>query len=234
MARPFGDGAAGAMAEFDLIGLIHARVAARDDVRLGIGDDAALLQPPPGYELAVTADTLNEGVHFPAGTTPADIGWKALAVNLSDLAAMGARPAWCTLSLSLPQADPAWVQGFLDGFLELAAQHGIALVGGDTTRGPLSIGITAIGHVEAGAALRRDRARPGEDIWVTGTLGDAAAALVLGRHLPGPAGVTADGVASEVRAALDARLARPQPRVAAGRALLGLARAQLGRAAGRG
>src|SRR5690606_21413833 len=107
--------------------------------------------------------------------------------------------SWCTLSLSLPRADPAWVQGFLDGFLELAAQHGIALVGGDTTRGPLAIGITAIGHVEAGAALRRDRARAGEDIWVTGTLGDAAAALVLGGHLPAPAGVTAYGVARAPR-----------------------------------
>lgn len=213
------------MAEFDLIGLIHARVPARADVRLGIGDDAALLQPPPGHELAITADTLNEGVHFPAGTAAADIGWKALAVNLSDLAAMGARPAWCTLSLSLPRADPAWLQGFLDGFLELAALHGISLVGGDTTRGPLSIGITAMGLVEHGAALRRDRARPGEDIWVTGSLGDAAAALVLGGHLPAPEGFPGGRVAAAVQAALDARLARPQPRVAAGRALLGLARA---------
>ena len=177
------------MAEFDLIESIRARAAGRDDIVLGIGDDAALLRVPAGHELAVTADTLNAGVHFPAATAAADIGWKALAANLSDLAAMGARPAWCTLSLSLPQADAGWVDGFLDGFLGLATAHGIALAGGDTTRGPLSIAVTAMGHVEAGAALRRDRARIGDDVWVTGTLGDAAAALVLGGHLPSPSGV---------------------------------------------
>ena len=213
------------MAEFDLIGLIQQRVAARADVLLGIGDDAALLRPPAGHELVVTADTLNAGVHFPVGTAAADIGWKALAVNLSDLAAMGAQPAWCTLSLSLPQADAGWVEGFLDGFLALAGRHRIALVGGDTTRGPLSIGITAMGHVESGAALRRDRARVGDDIWVTGTLGDAAAALVLGGHLPAPPGFGAAVVSTAAQEALLARLQRPTPRVEAGRALLGLARA---------
>jgi thiamine-monophosphate kinase len=215
--------AGAAMAEFDLIGLIRERAATRADVLLGIGDDAALLQPPPGHALVVTADTLNEGVHFPAGTAAADIGWKALAVNLSDLAAMGAKPAWCTLSLSLPRADAAWVGAFVDGFLDLAGRHGIALVGGDTTRGPLSIGVTAMGLVEQGAALRRDRARVGDDIWVTGTPGEAAGALVLGGHVPGPA--PAGEVASSARAALDSRLARPTPRVEAGRALLGLAHA---------
>ena len=130
------------MAEFDLIESIRARAAGRDDIVLGIGDDAALLRVPAGHELAVTADTLNAGVHFPAATAAPDIGWKALAANLSDLAAMGARPAWCTLSLSLPQADAGWVDGFLDGFLGLATAHGIALAGGDTTRGPLSIAVT--------------------------------------------------------------------------------------------
>ena len=214
------------MAEFDLIERIRARAIARDGVLLGIGDDAALLQVPAGHELVVTADTLNAGVHFPADATPADIGWKALAVNLSDLASMGARPAWCTLSLCLPQADAGWVAGFLDGFLELAAAHGVALAGGDTTRGPLSIAVTAMGWVEAGAALRRDGARPGDDVWVTGTLGDAAAALVLGGYVPIPL----DGVAMPVveagnAAALRARLARPAPRVAVGRALAGLAHA---------
>src|SRR5690606_23328960 len=113
--------------EFDLITRIRQRVATRDDVVLGIGDDAALLQPPPGMQLAVSMDTLNAGVHFPTATTPADIGWKALAVNLSDLAAMGAQPAWCTLSLSLPEADAGFVDGFLEGFLALSAQHGVAL-----------------------------------------------------------------------------------------------------------
>jgi len=211
------------MAEFDLIGLIRERATTRDDVLLGIGDDAALVQPPPGHALVVTADTLNEGVHFPAGTAAADIGWKALAVNLSDLASMGAKPAWCTLSLSLPHADAGWVRAFIAGFLELAGRHGIALVGGDTTRGPLSVGVTAMGLVEHGAALRRDRARVGDDIWVTGTPGDAAGALVLGGHMPGPQ--PAGDVAAAARTTLESRLARPTPRVEAGRALLGLAHA---------
>ena len=214
------------MAEFDLIERIRARAIARDGVLLGIGDDAALLQVPAGHELVVTADTLNAGVHFPADAAPADIGWKALAVNLSDLASMGARPAWCTLSLSLPGDDTAWLDAFLDGFLGLADTHAVALVGGDITRGPLSIAVTAMGWVEAGAALRRDGARPGDDVWVTGTLGDAAAALVLGGYVPIPL----DGVAMPVveagnAAALRARLARPAPRVAVGRALAGLAHA---------
>ena len=197
--------------EFDLIARIRARVATRADVVLGIGDDAALLAPPPGRQLVVTADTLNDGVHFPRGTSPADVGWKALAVNLSDLASMGAEPAWCTLSLSLPQSDPAWIEGFLDGFLDLAEQHGIALVGGDTTRGPLSIAVTAMGLVEPGRALRRDGARVGDEVWVTGTLGDAAGGLALLDREPVPA--------------LRARLDRPTPRVAAGRALVGIATA---------
>lgn len=212
------------MAEFDLIESIRARAAGRDDVVLGIGDDAALLRVPPGHELAVTADTLNAGVHFPAATAAADIGWKALAVNLSDLASMGARPAWCTLSLSLPQADAGWVDAFLDGFLGLAAAHGIALAGGDTTRGPLSIAVTAMGHVESGAALRRDRARIGDEVWVTGTLGDAAGALVLGGHLPAGSGRVPTADAADATF-LAARLDRPTPRIAAGRALLGLAHA---------
>ncbi len=197
--------------EFDLIARIRARVATRADVVVGIGDDAALLAPPPGRQLVVTADTLNDGVHFPRGTSPADIGWKALAVNLSDLASMGAEPAWCTLSLSLPRSDPAWIEGFLDGFLALAGQHGIALVGGDTTRGPLSISVTAMGLVEPGQALRRDGARVGDEVWVTGTLGDAAGGLALLDREPVPA--------------LRARLDRPTPRVAAGRALAGIATA---------
>lgn len=197
--------------EFDLIARIRARVATRADVVLGIGDDAALLAPPPGRQLVVTADTLNDGVHFPRGTSPADVGWKALAVNLSDLASMGAEPAWCTLSLSLPQSDPAWIEGFLDGFLDLAGQHDIALVGGDTTRGPLSIAVTAMGLVEPGRALRRDGARVGDEVWVTGTLGDAAGGLALLGREPVPA--------------LRARLDRPTPRVDAGRVLAGIATA---------
>jgi thiamine-monophosphate kinase len=197
--------------EFDLIGRIRTRIAARADVVLGIGDDAAVLQPPPGKQVVVTADTLNAGVHFPEGTRAEDIGWKSLAVNLSDLAAMGARPAWCTLSLSLPESDPKWLDGFVDGFLQVAAQHGTALVGGDTTRGPLSIAVTAMGLVEAGSALRRDGAKVGDDVWVTGTLGDAAAAL------------QSLFAGAAVDRALRARLDRPAPRVAAGLRLVGLA-----------
>lgn len=199
--------------EFDLIARIARRAATRDDVPLGIGDDAALLRVPPGHELVVAMDTLNANVHFPRDTAPADIGWKALAVNLSDLAAMGATPAWCTLALSLPHAETAWIDGFLDGFLSLAQMHGVALVGGDTTRGPLSICVTAHGLVEAGTALRRDAAQAGDEVWVTGTLGDAAAAL---------AQLQAGGVAD---AALRERLDRPQSRVAIGNALRGIAHA---------
>ncbi len=207
MLRPMGT------AEFDLISRIRARVAARADVVLGIGDDAALLDIPPGMQLVVTADTLNMGVHFPESTALADIGWKSLAVNLSDLAAMGAKPVWCTLSLSLPQAEAMWVDGFLDGFLGLANLHGIALVGGDTTRGPLSIAVTAMGLVEAGQALRRDGARAGDDVWVTGTLGDAALAL---------AEILAGRVAD---AGSRLRLDRPVPRVNAGLRLSSVANA---------
>lgn len=197
--------------EFDLIARIRRRIAARDDVALGIGDDCALLAPPPGMQLAVTMDTLNAGVHFPADTAPADIGWKALAVNLSDLAAMGAQPAWCTLALSLPQADAAWLEAFCDGFLALAQAHGIALVGGDTTRGPLAVTLTAHGFVPAGEALRRDGACVGDEVWVSGTLGDAAGALAQWQ---------AGGV---IAPPLRARLDRPTPRVALGLALRGIA-----------
>lgn len=201
-----------AVAEFKLIERIRERAAqARDDVVLGIGDDAALLQPPPGMQLVVTMDTLNDGVHFPPGTDAARVGWKALAVNLSDLAAMGAEPAWCTLSLSLPGADPGWVDGFLEGFLALAAEHRVALVGGDTTRGPLAVTVTAHGFVDPGRALRRDGARVGDGVWVSGSLGAAAAALEQWRR------------GRDIDPELRERLDRPRPRVALGRALSGVA-----------
>lgn len=201
------------MAEFDLIAAIRARAGARDDVVLGIGDDAALLQPPAGLQLVVAMDTLNAGVHFPDGTAPAAIGWKALAVNLSDLAAMGALPAWCTLSLSLPAAQAGFVDGFLDGFAALARQHRVALVGGDTTRGPLSISVAVHGFVEPGQALRRDGARVGDDVWISGVLGDAAGALAQWQ--------AGDGIDPALRLAWE----RPRPCVALGRALRGLATA---------
>lgn len=205
--------------EFDLIARIRARAAAiadgRGDIVLGIGDDAALLQVPAGQALVVATDTLNAGVHFPDDTAPADIGWKALAVNLSDLAAMGAEPAWCTLSLSMPVSDSDWLEAFLDGFLELAATHRVALVGGDTTRGPLSVCVTAHGFVEPARALRRDGARVGDDVWVSGTLGDAAGALLQWR--------AGEGSVARLRARLD----RPSPRVAFGMALRDIAHAAI-------
>lgn len=204
---------AGATTEFDLIARICGRAGSRHDVLLGIGDDAAILRVPPDHDLVVSTDTLNVGVHFPPDTAPSDIGWKALAVNLSDLAAMGATPAWCTLNLALPRADSDWLDGFLDGFLDLAAQHGVALVGGDTTHGPLSITVTVHGLVPRGAALRRVGAKVGDEIWISGTLGDAAAALRQWQ--------AGQPIATSLRARLD----RPTPRIALGLALRGLANA---------
>jgi len=201
------------VSEFELIDHCFRRAGRRDDVALGIGDDAAVLAVPAGRRLVVALDTLNEGVHFLPGTAPADLGWKALAVNLSDLAAMGAEPAWLTLSLSLPRADESWACAFADGLFALADRHGMALVGGDTTRGPLSVGVQAIGLVEPGRELRRSGARPGDSVLVSGTLGDAAAALGQ---------LKATGKADP---ALRARLDRPEPRLALGRRLAGLASA---------
>jgi thiamine-monophosphate kinase len=201
--------------EFDLIELIRQRTAQpRDDVRLGIGDDAALLAVPAGQELAVAIDTLVDGVHFPRGTAADDIGWKALAVNLSDLAAMGASPAWALLSLSLPTADSAFVEGFVEGFAQLAQPHRLALVGGDTTRGPLTISVAVHGFVPPGKALTRSGARVGDVVLVTGTLGDGAAGLHV---LQQPA--REDDGRKGAREFLIDRLNRPTPRLAAGIAL---------------
>jgi len=210
------------LAEFALIDRIRARTRARDDIVLGIGDDAALLQPLADNWLAVTSDTLNCGVHFPPETAPADIGWKTLAVNLSDLAAMGATPAWGTLALSLPEAEPDWIEAFADGFFALADAHDWRLVGGDTTRGPLSLSVTAFGQVPLGKALRRDGAKVGDDIWVSGCLGDAAGALQLWKQGRLDVSRTAGSAHLEH---LRQRLLRPTPRVALGLALRGLATA---------
>jgi thiamine-monophosphate kinase len=206
-------------AEFDLIAILRDRCAiARADVHLGIGDDAAILAPPAGHELIVATDTLVAGVHFPQATRPEDIGWKALAVNLSDLAAMGATPAWALLALTLPAADRAFVERFAEGFAELAAQHHLALIGGDTTRGALTISVTVLGFAPPGQALRRDGARAGDLVFVTGTLGDAAAGL---RCLDRNSAAAAPGM----RETLIARLDRPTPRIAAGVVLRGVASA---------
>jgi len=168
------------MDEFELIRRYFARVGAeRTDVELGVGDDAALLRVPEGAELVAAVDTLVEGRHFPAGTNARSIGHRALAVNLSDMAAMGAVPAWATLALTLPRADGGWLEGFARGFGELAAVHGVALVGGDTTSGPLTISVQILGHVPRGSALRRGGGKAGDVLAVTGTLGDAGAGLAI-------------------------------------------------------
>lgn len=167
------------LSEFGLIEryFSHCGVT-RDDVRLGVGDDAALLECPPGQHLVAAMDTLVDGVHFPHGAPPASIGYRALAVNLSDLAAMGARAAWALLALTLPEADEAWLSQFTAGFARLARIHGVALVGGDTTRGPLCVTVQVLGHV-SGPAMLRSGGRPGDALFVTGTPGDAAAGLAL-------------------------------------------------------
>ena len=213
------------MAEFDLIDLIRRRCPiVRDDVHLGIGDDAALLAVPTGQLLAVSTDTLVAGVHFAQSAKGYDVGWKALAVNLSDLAAMGATPAWAMLALTLPSADISWVAEFTDGFAALAGEFKLALVGGDTTQGPLSITISVHGFIPEGMALLRSGARAGDAVLVTGTLGDAAAALrCLDKHSP-EAQRTLD-TTSNMREALIARLNRPAPRIAQGLALRGQAHA---------
>ncbi len=207
------------MAEFDLIDLIRSRCAhKRADVRLGIGDDAALLAVPIGQLLAVSTDTLIEGIHFPKDTVADDLGWKTLAVNLSDLAAMGATPAWATLALTLPRADARWVEEFADGFAALAREHDVALVGGDTTQGPLSVTVAVHGFVPEKAALRRASARVGDVVCVTGTLGDAAGGL---RLLGERQAAWERGYAEQLRARLD----RPTPRIAQGLILAGRAHA---------
>lgn len=209
-----------ALGEFELIRQYFMQGDSQPGVVLGVGDDAALLQAPAGEHLAVSTDTLVAGRHFPDSATPYAIGWKALAVNLSDLAAMGATPRWCLLALTLPESDEVFLRGFAEGFFALARQAGIALVGGDTTRGPLSLTVTVIGSVPAGQALCRHGARPGDAIYVSGTLGDAGLglALVQGR-------VSALEVALAAQA--EKRLHEPTPRLALGLGLRGLASAAL-------
>jgi thiamine-monophosphate kinase len=207
--------------EFDLIERYFRReAAAGQGVELGIGDDAALLCVPPGCELVAAVDTLVEGRHFPAGSDPRSIGHRALAVNLSDFAAMGATPAWATLALTLPQADPAWLEAFAAGLFALADPHRVALVGGDTTAGPLTISIQLLGHAPRAAAMRRSGGRAGDLIAVSGSLGDAAAGLAL---LQG----RLHGVAAGPDAELRGRFEFPTPRVELGLALRGLAHAAM-------
>lgn len=165
------------LGEFDLIERYFTRASGRRDVLLGVGDDAALLEVPPGHALVAAVDTLVEGRHFLPDAPPDSVGHQALAVNLSDLAAMGAEPAWALLSLSLPESEATWLQSFAGGLYALAERHGVALVGGDTVRGPRVVTVTVLGFVEPARALRRDGAQPGDVLFVSGWPGEAAAGL---------------------------------------------------------
>lgn len=189
----------------------------RSDTTLGIGDDCAIIQPGDGQPLVVTTDTLVEGVHFHIGTDPGDIGYKAAAVNLSDIASMGAKPAWATLSLSLPDHNREWLKAFSAGFTDLLSTHGVDLIGGDTVKGPLVVTVQIIGKTQNGAALTRSGALSGESIMVTGSLGDAALAL---KYQNGEITLRPD----EVECLLS-RLNRPTPRVEEGVLLSDLASA---------
>ena len=205
------------LSEFDIIQRYFTRPT--PGAVLGVGDDAALIKPAAGIELAISTDMLVAGRHFLADANPRMLGYKSLAVNLSDMAAMGARPRWATLALALPeslvQADEKWLAAFADGFFGLARTHQVELIGGDTTCGPLNVCVTIIGEVATGKALRRSSARPGDDIWVSGQLGDAALALAHAQQRialePG-----------EVQACLPA-LHLPVARVELGQCLIGLA-----------
>jgi thiamine-monophosphate kinase len=202
--------------EFDLIECFFADLgASRADVLLGVGDDCALLEVPAGLSLAVSIDTLVAGIHFFHDCDAEAIGHKALAVGLSDLAAMGAAPAWATLALTLPERNDDWLAAFARGFGDLARTYGVRLVGGDTTRGPLSVSVQVHGLVPTGTAVRRAGARPGDLVWVSGTPGDAGLALRL----------ICEG--GRVDPALRARLERPVPRVGLGSALRGIATAMI-------
>lgn len=199
--------------EFDIIRRYFTRPVKR--ALLGVGDDCALIAPEPGSVLAVSTDMLVEGRHFFAGADAAELGHKALAVNLSDLAAMGAAPRYATLALALPEADEAWLAQFAQGFFTLADVFGVELIGGDTTRGPCNISITVMGEVPAELVLRRDGAKAGDDIWLSGCTGDAALALA---HLNGRVRLSDAALAHCL-----ARLHTPVPCVALGLALRGLA-----------
>ena len=204
------------LAEFDIIARYFQQdFPERAEITLGVGDDAALCTTPTGMQLAIAIDTLVAGVHFPNNTRPQDIGYKSLAVNLSDLAAMGATPAWMTLALTCPQPNATWLAGFKQGLLELAKDATISLIGGDTTRGPLTITIQVAGFVPKHCALQRSGARPGDEIYVTGTIGDAGLGLAAHQDQIVLPHVTQQFVTS--------RLNRPTPRWREGQALRGIA-----------
>lgn len=220
-----------ALGEFALIDrFFRGCGAVREDVVLGVGDDGALLRPPPGDDLVAVSDTLVEGVHFPVGSPADSVGHRALAVNLSDIAAMGGAPRWALLSLTIPEVAEDWLEGFARGFGALARGHGVALVGGDTTRGPLTLGVQVLGGVPAGDGLRRSGGQAGDVLFVTGTPGDAAAGLALIMAAPpgaadaAPTGLRRDAP-EDACEALRRRFLFPTPRLAEGAALRGLASA---------
>ncbi len=205
------------LSEFDLISKYFKKPAV--SASLGIGDDCALLVPTPGTQMAISTDMLVSGTHFFPDTDPRQLGHKSLAVNLSDLAAMGARPVAFTLALSLPFPDENWLKPFSEGLFSIAGICGCELIGGDTTRGPLNICITVFGEIPVGQALRRDKARHGDDIWITGSIGDARLALAHCLH-------ELELKPAEFNTVLP-RLQMPIPRVALGMALRKIAHAAL-------
>ncbi|QHE94089.1 thiamine-phosphate kinase [Pandoraea fibrosis] len=208
------------LSEFSLIDRFFTHATRqREHVTLGIGDDCALLRPPAGEQLAISTDMLVEGRHFFPDVDPCALGHKTLAVNLSDLAAMGAQPLGFTLALALPDSDPAWLAPFAQGLSALADRYACPLIGGDTTRGPRNLCVTVFGSVPGAEALRRDAAQPGDDVWVSGTLGDAR--LALGA-LRGEWSLPSDDLAL-ARRAMD----WPEPQISLGLALRGVARAAL-------
>ncbi|RKZ77661.1 MAG: thiamine-phosphate kinase [Gammaproteobacteria bacterium] len=211
------------LSEFSLIQRYFEQLSPqRDDVLLGIGDDCALLQCPADHVIAVSIDTLVEGVHFFPDVEPEKLGYKSLAVGLSDLAAMGAKPVWFTLALTLPEVDQDWLKGFSSGLSKLAKQHHIQLVGGDTTRGPLTISIQVHGFVDRKKALKRSGAHVGDMIYVTGSLGDAGAGLQLQLQQWDD-----ESLDKEDRHYLVQRLEQPTPRLTIGQNLSGLATAAI-------
>jgi thiamine-monophosphate kinase len=206
------------LGEFDIIARYFATPRSQGDVLLGIGDDAAILNVRTDRKLVVAMDTIVDGVHFPIGAAAADIGYRALAVNLSDLAAMGAEPSWMTLSLALREANEAWIAGFTAGLFEIADRFNVTLAGGDTVKGPLVVTVQVAGWIESDRWLTRSGARPGDRIFVSGVPGEAAAGLVaIQKQLPSSA--AADY--------LRQRFLRPEPRVALGRVLRTLASAAM-------
>jgi thiamine-monophosphate kinase len=207
------------MNEFALIDRFFRRAARDPAVRVGIGDDGAVVAPAPGCDLVFSVDMLVEGRHFLAGVAPATLGHKTLAVNLSDMAAMGATPRWALLAGALPDNDEHWLAEFARGLFALADRFGVALIGGDTTRGPRNLCLTIIGEVPAGMALTRGGARLGDDIYVSGTLGDAALALAI---LQGRATLGGEDLTNA-----RARLETPEPRVTLGERLRGVASAAI-------